>query len=262
MIFNVIGKKGKPVVVLIHGMYNNEKSVLPVAEYLKKDYYVIVPTLDGHYKGSRHFISKEREALKILRYLKKKNIREVALVQGVDLGAAVAMELARISDIPINHYFYDSGMFFKTRTQALEKMRKKAQRYVNMCYGKDKGKAYVSVMNDNRVKLMISSNSAVNTKIITNFVDTARYVSPVTVRNITDTCFNCTMPDFDQVTQRRMVFFYAKNDVAKKSKKRLKKLYPVADYRDLWGFEHAGFMYSNPEMYAAYLKNVINNVEK
>ncbi len=257
MIFNVMGKKGRPVIILIHGMMSNEKMVMPVAEHLKENYYVIVPTLDGHYKGSRHFISKEGEALKILRYLKKKNIKEVALVQGVDLGAAVAMELARVSDIPINHFFLDSGMFFRLSAQAIERMRKKAQRYVNMCAGKEKGKAYVSVMNDSRVKLMISHNSLVNSKVVNNFVDTARYVSPVTVRNITETLFNTNLPALDVVMQKRLIFFYEKNDFSRKSKKRLKKQYPYADFRDIYGFEHAEFMYSNPEMYAEYLKNVI-----
>jgi len=62
MKIEVLGDKKKPAVLLVHGMFCNADSVKHFAKYLQDEYYVIVPTMSGHYPGSADYISKEKEA--------------------------------------------------------------------------------------------------------------------------------------------------------------------------------------------------------
>lgn len=105
MKFDVLGDKNKPAVLLIHGMFCNADMVKLFTKYLQDEYYVIIPTMTGHYEGSGDYLSKENEAKKMLKYLHDNNIGKLALLQGTSMGAEVALEFARISDIPIEHFF-------------------------------------------------------------------------------------------------------------------------------------------------------------
>ncbi|MBE5865070.1 MAG: alpha/beta hydrolase [Lachnospiraceae bacterium] len=90
MKIEVLGDKKKPAVLLVHGMFCNADSVKHFAKYLQDEYYVIVPTMSGHYPGSADYISKEKEAEAMLKYLHDNEIEELALLQGTSMGAEVA----------------------------------------------------------------------------------------------------------------------------------------------------------------------------
>ena len=58
-----------------------------------------------------------------------------------------------------------------------------------------------------------------------------------------------------------MVFFFSDEEPARKSRKRLIKAYPDAEYRDIHGYAHCGFQTAEPEQYAKILKQAIKNRE-
>lgn len=53
MKFETIGNYEKPKILLVHAMFASSESFLPLVEYLKDKYYVIMPTLNGHSKDEK-----------------------------------------------------------------------------------------------------------------------------------------------------------------------------------------------------------------
>ncbi|MGH4140030.1 hypothetical protein [Clostridium sp.] len=48
MQFEIIGNLEQPKALLIHAMFFDERCFVKLSEFLKKDYCVIILTLDGH----------------------------------------------------------------------------------------------------------------------------------------------------------------------------------------------------------------------
>ena len=68
MIFKTFGNKHNKAVLLIHTLFTSADFFAPVTDLLAKDYFVITPTLSGHYQNSV-YISAENEIRKIKEFL-------------------------------------------------------------------------------------------------------------------------------------------------------------------------------------------------
>lgn len=257
MKFDVLGDRKNPAILLIHGMFCNGDSVKHFAKHLEDEYYIIIPTMSGHYEGSGNYLSKENEAEAILQYLHDDEIESLALLQGTSMGAEVALEFARISDIPIAHYFYDGGPFFDFPTWFKQIMQKKFQGFVKICKGKSGEEAFEDLTRNGFVKWLLGKNKESYKIMLADFADVCRNVSDATIRNVVETCYACKLPDFEEKIQRRFVFFFSEKEPAHMSRKRLMKKYKSADFRTIPNMGHCGFQIGKPQEYAEYLKGVI-----
>ncbi len=117
MRFQTTGNPDGPIAVLIHAMFVTSDGFTTLVEYLKDNYFIIMPTLDGHdvAEGST-FLSIEDEADKILAYLQKNNIYGLDFILGTSLGAIIAFEVYRRNEVHINKVFLDGGPFFSFGT--------------------------------------------------------------------------------------------------------------------------------------------------
>ena len=257
MKFDVLGDRNNPTVLLIHGMFCNADSVKHFAKYLQDDFFIVIPTMSGHYQGSADYLSKENEAKEILGYLHKIGVKKLALLQGTSMGAEVALEFARVSDIPIEHYFYDGGPFFDFPVFVKMIMRKKFQDFVKTCKGKTKEKAFEDLMKNSFLRWLIGKDKEYYKNMLLDFASVCGNVSETTVKNVVETCYGCILPDFEEVVQRRFIFFYSEKEPAYTSKKRLVKKYKLAQFRTIPNMKHCGFQISKPREYAEYLKDII-----
>ncbi len=155
MKFDTLGSRENPAILMIHGMFCNADMVKRFAQYMQDDYYIILPTLSGHYEGSDDYESKEAEAKAILHYLHEQGITKLAMLQGTSTGAEVALEFARICDIEIQHYFYDGGPFFDFPRWFKSIMRKKFDGFVSLVNNKTTDEAREALMNNSFVKALI-----------------------------------------------------------------------------------------------------------
>lgn len=257
MKIEVLGDKKKPAVLLVHGMFCNADSVKHFAKYLQDEYYVIVPTMSGHYPGSADYISKEKEAEAMLKYLHDNEIEELALLQGTSMGAEVALEFARISDIPIRHYFFDGGPFFDFPKWFKVIMCRKFQGFVKVCKGKTPDEACETLMKNRFIKWLIGKNASGYKAMMTDFATVAGNVTSATVANVVETCYACKLPEFSTEIHKQFIFFYAEKEPARKSEKRLQKVYPFATYNTVSGVGHGGLQAGRPKEYAEQLLSII-----
>ena len=80
MIFETVGDKSKPVIIMINGSFCTGKGLLPIAEKISDKYYVILPTYDGHHENGGIFTTRQDQANKIIEYLRKENIKKIELI--------------------------------------------------------------------------------------------------------------------------------------------------------------------------------------
>ncbi|MBQ6796404.1 MAG: alpha/beta hydrolase, partial [Clostridia bacterium] len=226
---------------------------------LADDYYVILPTLSGHYEGSADYISKEDDAGLLLDYLHDNGITDIRLLHGTSMGAEVALETARICDIPISHYFFDGGPFFNFPKWFRAVMRNKFQGFVNICKNKTPEDAIRSILKNGFIKALLQKDSSTYEPMLHDFCTVCTTVSDLTVRNITETCYACQLPDFDEDTQKKFLFFFSGKEPARMSRKRLIKKYKLSEFKDIENYAHCGFQIAKPEEYSQYIKQVIEH---
>ena len=82
-------------------------------------------------------------------------------------------------------------------------------------------------------------------------------MTSATVANVVETCYACKLPEFLTEIQKQFIFFYAEKEPARKSEKRLQKVYPFATYNTVSGVGHGGLQASRPKEYAEQLLSII-----
>lgn len=100
MIIIEYGKENKEVIILLHGGGLSWWNYCEAAEILKVKYHVILPILDGHAGSDKDFLSIEKNAEEIIKYIDEVHQSSVSFIGGLSLGGQILVEmLAQRSDI-------------------------------------------------------------------------------------------------------------------------------------------------------------------
>lgn len=94
MRFHEFGDKNNPAIMLIHGGGNSWWSYLRQARVLAENYFVILPTLDGH--GEEYittYVSTQHSADKLIKYIDENCGGSLFALCGVSLGGQIVIEL-------------------------------------------------------------------------------------------------------------------------------------------------------------------------
>lgn len=91
MRFQMFGNKNNKAVLLFHTLFTSADFFAPITQFLAKDYFVILPTLSGHYENST-FVSTADEIRQINEFLSENNVASVYAVAGFSLGGNIAYE--------------------------------------------------------------------------------------------------------------------------------------------------------------------------
>ncbi|MCR5122971.1 MAG: alpha/beta hydrolase [Ruminococcus sp.] len=263
MTFETLGNIGSPAVVLIHGMLCTAKDCVPFGKYLADEYFVIMPTLDGHGRDGTELVSADEEARKIADYLAENGIKRLALLQGSSMGAEVALAvLAELETrgIEVGCTFFDGGPFFDFIPPKRKMMYKVFRKLTRAFDTDDPEKAADELMNNGFLKFVGGKRTEQFRPMIESMASERRTFSDTTVQGMVDVCYHCALPIFGWETQRRMVFFFSKEEPARKSMARLMKAYPKAKYRAIAGYPHCGLQVNKPRVYAELLGFFINEI--
>lgn len=239
---------------MIPGMFCNSDMPEIIGRQLQNDFFIILPTLDGHYKEEPVYHSKQRDGAEIKRWLEDNRVDHLALLQGTSMGAEVALETANQLDIPVDHYLYDGGPFFHFPPFFRAFMANKFMKFVNMMRGKTAEEATELIMQSRFVKKLGGESLDSYRDLLAGFCQTAQWIDKDSVRRIADTCYKCDLPDLPEDVVRKSVFLFSENEPARKSEKRLRKKYPRAKYVIAEGYGHGGYQTAVPDKYAEFVK--------
>ena len=246
--------------MLIHGMISSAADCEPFGKYLADEYFVIMPTLDGHGNDGTDLLPLEGEVDRLVGYFKENGITSVAMVQGSSMGAEIALAVAKRleqENIPLTCGFFDGGPFFHFNPLFRAFMHRKFSSLVKVFDTDDHDKAYNGLMNNPFLKFVARDKAAQYEPLIKSMTRKRRHFSKKTVDNLVKICYKCDLPELSADAQKRMVFFFSDEEPARKSRKRLMKTYPNAEYRDIHGYAHCGYQTAEPEEYANILKQAI-----
>ena len=255
-----LGNKGNPVIIMIPGMFCDSEMTKRIGHYFEDDYYILLPVLDGHYKENPHYISKFQDSKELINYLEENHIEEIELLHGTSMGAEVALQVAADLKIPVKHYLYDGGPFFKFPRFFRAIMAKKFMVLVNIASSKKTvEEAETAIMNDPFVKKLGGESLESYRGILGGFAKIGQWIDRKSVRAIADTCYKCDLPAFSDEIIAKTTFLFSEKEPARKSEKRLKKKYPDANYYIAKGYGHGGFQIQGLDEYVTYLHSLLEN---
>jgi len=258
MLFETIGDKNAPAVLIIHGMFCNAASVMLWAEPLADRFYLMIPTMNGHYPNAPDYISKESEAKEILAYLEAEGITELSMLHGTSMGAEVAMEVRRQIRIPVRKCIFDGGPFFHFPAPFRQIMLKKWRSMAKVISADDPEAAADKLLNSGMVKWLAGKDTEKYKKTFISMADKNRKFTETTLYNVNETCYTFDCPEMSTEAQKTFLFIYSDDEPAHMSKKKMMKHYPSADFRDMHKLGHCGFQMSKPEEYADFISAQIS----
>lgn len=240
MKFKTVGNPDKPKALLIHAMAVDEKSFSGLVEYLKDDYFIVMPILDGHNDDDNlDYISTDDEADKILAYLNENNIDKLDFILGTSLGAIIAFEVYKRNKVDVRKVFLDGGPFFhfgllvrSFMSIMFWRMCKKVQRYPEKAAEK-------------MSKLFPGLGDMMCAKLC--------HMSKKSMKNLSYACYTFSLPDLDDAAQKKITFLYGSKESALKCVHRLKK-YKYSRIMKIDGFNHCEYLLSSPKEYAQMLR--------
>ncbi|GLC31839.1 alpha/beta hydrolase [Clostridium omnivorum] len=239
MNFKIVGNPNNPKILLIHAMFVSSDSFEALSEYLKEDYFLIIPTLDGHDVNENSiFMSLEDEADKILSYLKQNNIENLDFILGTSLGAIIAFELYKRNEVQINKVFLDGGPFFNfgpfLQTIAFKK-------FWGICN---------SIRKDSKNALKKLDSLFPGSG--NNMLQVCSHITMLSVRNLAHACYSFSLPKLDEAAQKPIIFLYGTKEPARMCIPRLRRYKYSAIIKKV-GYKHCGYLLSNPKDYARML---------
>lgn len=254
MKIRTLGSRENPAMMMVPGMFCTAEIPEIAARYLEKDYYIILPTLDGHHREEPVYRGAEADARELAAWLDQSGLERLALLQGTSMGAEVALALAPKLRLPVAHYLFDGGPFFHFPRFFRAIMARKFMGYMNLVKGRDTAEAVEMLMKDPFVKKLGGDSLEAYRGMLGGFCEIGQWIDKGSVRRIADTCYRCDPPGVPEAMARRFVFLYSENEPARKSEKRMKKHYPQAQFIVAKGYGHGGFQGEQPERYAQLMR--------
>lgn len=222
---------------------------------LSRDYFVIVPEYNGHSAGTT-FTTRQSEAREIAEYLRAHGAAEIGLLYGMSMGAEVGVELLsqlEKTDIHVQNAFFDGAPCIRLSKAYKALMYFKFKAMIKLC----RDKSADDVLNMGLIKKIAGSDTEALRPMIEAMGQTAAFLTKESIKNETECCYTFDFPALSEQTQRRMHFFYAKEEKAYKTCFELvRRAYPAADYRVVSGYGHMTYSVKNKAEYLEMLRAV------
>lgn len=230
MIFHTFGDESNKVMVFIHGMLTPWQIWEDAVDFFSKDFYVVVPELDGHTEEeSSNFISVEDEARQIGQYLIKHFGGKIFAVCGLSMGGRIAATLMGMEGVHADCVVLDGAplkklpgilvLFMKSSyINIIRRSRKRDPKVIESCKKDFLPERYLEA-----------------------FFQVADHIQEQSVRNIMDSVFS----RFDYKTysnDTKILFMHGTKGneaVAAKSAAIMKKWNPQTEIRCYKGYAHA-----------------------
>ncbi len=227
MKFQTFGNKNNKAVLLIHTLFTSSDFFAPITQFLTNDFFVIVPTLSGHYENST-FISTEDEIRQIKEFLLENNVVSLNTVAGFSLGGNIAYEFFCNNAEMIEKAVIDSAPLFNFPKFIKNHFLKNYTK----CLNRIKSGKYDSAKELNKHFNGMGEYQK----------DIAPIVSQESLNSLVESCYNTKVYKLPQDERKKVTFIYGGKDIARLCKTRLKKYH----IHKMKGYGHCGFYRENP----------------
>lgn len=256
MRFNTFGNKTAPVIIMLTGSFCPARSMEYLYSELKKDFYIIAPDYNGHYKESKSFTTRQKEAAEIAEYLVREEINSVRLIYGQSMGAEISIEL--ISQLIKKGITAENALLDGAPCIRLSKAYKafmlfKFRSMIKMF----KNKSVDEAMNTGIIKAFYKNDAEVMRSMIEPLAEIAGIISDESIKNEVECCYTFDFPPFDEKIQKNMHFFYDRDEKACRTcLKGVQKAYPHAEYIIKSGYGHLTYSQKCRTEYIGLIKKI------
>lgn len=255
MRIQTVGQSGNPILIMLPGSFCPSSGLKYLYEKLKDEYFIILPEYNGHYPNST-FSTRQNEAEEIVDYLQSQNISHIKMIYGQSMGAEVGIELLKQvieNHIEVDQCFLDGAPCIKLSMLYKSVMYLKFKSMINMVRKKDVD----SILNGKFLQKFAKGDTESLRPMIEPFAVTAQFLTDESIKNETECCYTFDFPPFDENTQRKMHFFYGKEEKAYKSCfKGVKRAYPFAKYKIVEGYGHLTYSIKSTDTYVKMIRSI------
>lgn len=248
MEFLTLGNPKNPAILFFHALGVNGKSNTFVANYMKDDYFIIMPTYtafctDGVYQ------SKKDEIEQIKQYIKKRNISELELVIASSIGADLAMEFIKQEPIKMNHVFVDGGQFAQI-SKAVRRIMTPFLYFAMRSIYKSNGKTLKKIFwcDDESIKpFFIEAGKNLDYQSMKNMMKTSLTEEP--------------FPQISKEMQEKIIFEFGEIEDHFKYRSAVKLAYPHSSFPIFPHKNHMEFQIREPERFSEMLYYIMKHGE-
>lgn len=244
MNIDCIGIYGNPVILFFPALGVTGKSSMPVAQHLKDDYYIIMPTYSTLVKG-QFYESVTDEIRKLNKFLREKNITQIEMVIASSIGADIGMKFLSQTSMKINHAFIDGGQFAQISNKLRHIMTPFLYFMIKSLYW-SKGKTLKKILwcDDKNIKpYFIEAGKNLDYRSMHNMM----------MSNLEDKPF----PKLSEEMQRRIYFEFGSIEEHFKYRENVKKAYPDANFPIFENMNHMQYQIRDPKGFAQMLESII-----
>lgn len=238
MKINTYGNFDNPKLVLLHPLFTDDKVFTKLISKLEKEYYIIIPTMSGHYPNST-YRSIQKEELEMSIFFKSHNINKIDLLIGFSIGGNIAYDFFYKNTDLIEKVIIDSAPLFN-----LSIISKKYIYY-----------KYRQII----INILKNKNDRVNIlkQYFGSLAEYQKDVAPLmterSLRNIIETCYKVKIHNLDKKNQEKITFVYGTKDIYRYCLKRIKR-YKHSKFITVKNASNCQYFIEKP---TSYIKNVI-----
>lgn len=238
MTFHEFGENGKPIIMLTHGLNICWQMWLPAVAMLEKDYFIIVPALDGHDEDDKEskFVSVSDEGEKIYSYISKNYGKNIFMAVGMSMGGGITWEVLS-RGIKAEYVVFDSGVFSSVPSALIGMI----------------GNMQTSVKNGTRdriPKYLTNLEKVYGRELAPHYIRMADFMTDENLLAATRSICTYVMPENIDMDETKIIAFRSTvfmEIMAKKSMKLLKNRYPNAYTKIFKGYAHGELSTNRPE---------------
>lgn len=234
MKFETFGDKKNPVALLVHCIFfpgmASFRTIVPI---LSEKYYVVVPHLEGLDDSDSKFISTRKQADKILAWLKENKINKISFLLGSCYGSSVGFEILKDLSIKIERIAFDAPTLKHSRLRAmiffiqLKNLVSEFKKYGREVFQKNKDYKHLTKADE---EFCLKVFQKMNVK---------------TIRNLSSTCYDYTLPSCIYREETKMVFLFGENDKSKVNLPEVRCL-DYGEIKIIKGMRHLQYMFEKP----------------
>lgn len=249
MRFNEFGDKNNPIILLIHGYGVSWKMWKPHIEVLQKEYFLIVPALDGlDEENDSNFISVEKSAEDIITYIKMNYEGSIYAICGASLGGTIAFEILAQNRIEVEKAIIDAGPIVPSSKLFLNfsiRVRLRQNRQIR------KG----------NIRAIKQIQNLFTGELSNEIIKTCAQMSEETCRNVQISCFTYQLSSSIQETNTEIAYWYGSKEafLYKKASKFISELLPNAKIEVFKGYNHGELCMCNPELFVEKANGFFRN---